>query len=136
MLNILPPFLDSFDSDSLTSSLTSLIDLAEVYPKMFKPYFPTVVQFFIECLKNKNLDNSSRQSSLEFLVTFSEGAPIMCTKDENYAKSVVYECLSFMTEVGVEEGDDLNEWLETDDVYFLYLFYLLLIISLIFQEVK
>ncbi|CCJ30144.1 unnamed protein product, partial [Pneumocystis jirovecii] len=118
MLNILPPFLDSFDSDSLTSSLTSLIDLAEVYPKMFKPYFPTVVQFFIECLKNKNLDNSSRQSSLEFLVTFSEGAPIMCTKDENYAKSVVYECLSFMTEVGVEEGDDLNEWLETDDLDF------------------
>ncbi|KAG5438294.1 hypothetical protein PCANB_002782 [Pneumocystis canis] len=119
MLNILPPFLQSFDSDSLTSALTSLIDLAEVHPKIFKPYFPTVAQFFVECLKNKNLDNASRQSSLEFLVTFSEGAPLMCSKDENYAKSVIYECLSFMTEVGTEEEDELSEWLETDDLDFL-----------------
>ncbi|QSL64408.1 hypothetical protein MERGE_001709 [Pneumocystis wakefieldiae] len=118
MLNVFPPLLQSNDGDSFTSALTSLIELAEIYPKIFKPYFGTVVQFFVESLKNKNLGNSARQSSLEFLVTFSESAPGMCRKDENYPKSVIYECLSFMTEVGMEEGDKLDEWLETDDLDF------------------
>jgi hypothetical protein len=115
ILNILPPIKASQDGDLLTKALVSLIDLAEVAPKMFKPLFNSVVQFSISVIQDKDLGDTPRQNALELMATFADNAPVMCKKDANFTNDMVTQCLSLMTDVGVDD-DDAEEWNESEDV--------------------
>jgi hypothetical protein len=115
ILNILPPIKDSGDAELLTKALISLIDLAEVAPKMFKPLFNSLVQFSISVIQDKELGETARQNALELMATFADNAPQMCKKDPNFTNDMVTQCLSLMTDVGADD-DDAEEWNVSEDL--------------------
>lgn len=114
LMNVLPPFLTKQDAESLTFALNAISELVEAYPKMFRDMFADLVNFCIATIREKQLENSSRQASLEVLVLFAESAPGMCRKDPNYTKDIIMECLSLMTDLG--DTADTSEWLATEDL--------------------
>lgn len=115
ILNILPPIKESQDGELLTKALISLIDLAEVAPKMFRPLFNSLVQFSVSVIQDKELSETPRQNALELMATFADVAPQMCKKDPSYVGDMVTQCLSLMTDVGMDD-DDAEEWNESEDV--------------------
>lgn len=115
ILNVLPPLKDSGDSGLLSNALIALIELAEVAPKMFKPLFNNLVTFSITVIQDKELDDQARQNALELMATFADHAPQMCRKDPTYVSEMVTQCLSLMTDVGLDD-DDAAEWNASEDV--------------------
>lgn len=115
ILNILPPIKEAGDGEVLTKALISLIDLAEVAPKMFKPLFNNLVQFSISVVQDKDLGDTPRQNALELMATFADCSPQMCRKDANFTNDMVTQCLSLMTDVGIDD-DDAEEWNESEDL--------------------
>lgn len=115
VLNILVPIKESQDSDALTKALIALIDLAEIAPKMFKPLFNNLVTFSISVIQDKELTDQARQNALELMATFADYAPAMCRKDPSYTNDMITQCLSLMTDIGVDD-DDASEWNASDDV--------------------
>ncbi|KAF2252589.1 ARM repeat-containing protein [Trematosphaeria pertusa] len=115
ILNILPPIKESGDGDLLTKALISLIDLAEIAPKMFKPLFNSLVQFSVSVIQDKDLGDTPRQNALELMATFADCAPQMCRKDPNFTNDMVTQCLSLMTDVGIDD-DEAKEWNASEDL--------------------
>ena len=115
LLNILPPLKEAGDTDNLTKAIMSLIELAEEAPIMFKPLFHNLVQFSITVIQDKELGDTVRQNALELMGTFADYSPAMCKKDPSYTSDMVTQCLSLMTDVGMDD-DDASEWNTTDDV--------------------
>jgi hypothetical protein len=115
VLNILPPIKEKQESDELTRALISLIDLAEVAPKMFKPLFHNLVAFSISVIQDKELNDQARQNALELMATFADYAPTMVKKDETYTNDMITQCLSLMTDIGIDD-DDAAEWNASDDM--------------------
>jgi len=115
VLNILPPLKESGDSDDLTKALVAMIDLAEAAPKMFRPLFQDLVTFSITVVQDKELDDQTRQNALELMATFADNAPQMCKKNNSYTSEMVTQCLSLMTDVGIDD-DDAAEWNASEDV--------------------
>jgi len=115
VLNILPPIKAEQDSEDLTKGLISLIELAEVAPKMFKPTFRNLVSFSISVIQDKELTDGARQNALELMATFADYAPALCRKDPSYTSDMITQCLSLMTDIGPDD-DDAAEWNASDDV--------------------
>lgn len=115
ILNILPPLKDSDESEELSKAFVSLIELAEIAPKMFKGLFNNLVKFSISVIADKDLSDQVRQNALELMATFADYAPNMCKKDPNYAQEMVTQCLSLMTDVGIDD-EDASEWNASEDV--------------------
>ncbi|KAI9724972.1 MAG: hypothetical protein M1812_000248 [Candelaria pacifica] len=115
ILNILPPIKDLGDSDQLTKALMSLIDLAEVASKMFRPLFHNLVTFSITVIQDKDLGDQARQNALELMATFADHNPQMCRKDPSYTSEMVTQCLSLMTDIGMDD-DDASEWIASKDL--------------------
>lgn len=93
----------------------ALIDLAEVAPTMFKPLFSNLVSFSITVIQDKKLEDQTRQNALELMSTFADNASAMCKKDPQYTSEMVTQCLSLMTDVGVDD-DDAADWNNSDDL--------------------
>lgn len=120
ILNILPPLKESDESDELSRAFVSLIELAELAPKMFKPLFNNLVKFSISVIGDKELSDQVRQNALELMVTFAEYAPNTCKKDPVFAQEMVTQCLSLMTDIGIDD-EDAEEWNASEDVSFIIL---------------
>ncbi|KAL4896488.1 armadillo-type protein [Aspergillus ambiguus] len=115
LLNVLPPLKESSESDELSSAFMALIDLAEISPKMFKGMFNNLVKFSISVIADKDLSDQVRQNALELMATFADYAPNMCRKDPEFAREMVTQCLSLMTDIGVDD-DDAAEWNASEDL--------------------
>ncbi|KAI4142540.1 MAG: hypothetical protein L6R39_004901 [Caloplaca ligustica] len=115
LLNILPPLKEAGDIDGLTKAFVALIELAEEAPIMFKPLFHNLVQFSITVIQDKELGDTVRQNALELMGTFADYSPAMCKKDPSFTSDMVTQCLSLMTDVGIDD-DDASEWNSTDDL--------------------
>lgn len=115
VLNVLPPLKEANDQDNLSKAFVSLIELAEAAPKMFKPLFPNLRQFSVSVIQDKEMDDQIRQNALELMATFAEFAPNMCKKDPSFASDMVTQCLSLMTDIGVDD-DDAAEWNAQEDL--------------------
>ena len=115
ILNILPPLKDSGDAENLTKGLIALIELAEEAPTMFKALFNTLVEFSITVIQDTELSDQVRQNALELMGTFADYSAAMCKKDPTYTKAMVTQCLSLMTDVGMDD-DDATEWNASEDV--------------------
>lgn len=118
VLNILPPIKEKQESDELTRALLSLVDLAEAAPKMFRPLFQNLVAFSVSVIQDKELSDQARQNALELMATFADFAPAMVKKDPTYVNDMITQCLSFMTDIGVDD-DDAVEWSNSEDVSYL-----------------
>lgn len=115
ILNVLPPLKESDDSDELSQAFVALIELAEAAPKMFKQHFNNLVRFSISVIQEKDLGDQCRQNALELMATFADYAPNLCKKDPVYTQEMVTQCLSLMTDIGVDD-DDAAEWNASDDL--------------------
>ena len=115
VLNILPPLKQSSDSEGLSKAFTAMMSLAEIAPKMFKPLFRNLVEFSISVIQDKELTDQARQNSLEVMATFADYAPAMVKKDSSYVNDMITQCLSLMTDIGIDD-DDASEWNASDDV--------------------
>ncbi|KAI4132426.1 MAG: hypothetical protein LQ347_002595 [Umbilicaria vellea] len=115
ILNILPPLKESGDSDSLIKALVALIELAEVAPKMFKQQFHNLVKFSITVIQDKDLGDQARQNALELMATFADYNAAMCRKDIDYTREMVTQCLSLMTDIGMDD-DNADEWNASEDL--------------------
>jgi importin-5 len=115
ILNILPPLRDSGDSEHLQAAFIALTELAEAAPRMFKSLFSNLVKFSIGIIQDKELSDHTRQQALELMGTFADCAPGMCKKDASYTHDMVTQCLSLMTDVGIDD-DDAAEWNSSEDV--------------------
>ena len=115
ILNILPPLKEAGDSDNLTKALLALIELAEIAPTMFKALFHSLVQFSITVIQDKDLGDQARQNALELMATFADYNAAMCKKDASYTSDMVTQCLSLMTDIGIDD-DDAAEWNASEDV--------------------
>jgi len=115
ILSILPPIKEAQDSEQLTKALIALIDLAEVAPKMFRHLFHNLVTFSITVIQDKELSDQARQNALELMATFADYAPQMCRNDASFTTEMVTQCLSLMTDIGMDD-DDAAEWNDSDDV--------------------
>ncbi|KAL2828730.1 armadillo-type protein [Aspergillus cavernicola] len=115
MLNILPPLKESSESEELSSAFLALIELAEICPKMFKGLFNNLVKFSISVVADKELNDQVRQNALELMATFADYAPAACKKDPDFTQEMVTQCLSLMTDIGVDD-DDASEWNASDDL--------------------
>ena len=115
ILNILPPLKESGDSENLTKGLIALIELAEEAPTMFKGLFHNLVQFSIAVIQDADLGDQVRQNALELMGTFADYNAAMCRKDSSYTSDMVTQCLSLMTDVGMDD-DDASEWNASEDV--------------------
>ncbi|KAF2764289.1 ARM repeat-containing protein [Teratosphaeria nubilosa] len=117
ILNTLIPLKEAQDSEQLTKALIAIIELAEVSSKMFKNVFHDLVQLCISMIQDKDLDDSARQNALELMATFADYNPTMCKKDPTYTEQMVTQCLSLMTDVGLDD-DDAEEWNGQEDTDF------------------
>lgn len=115
ILNILPPLKETGDSENLTKGLIALIELAEEAPTMFKSLFHNLVQFSITVIQDTDLGDQVRQNALELMGTFADYNASMCRKDPSYTSDMVTQCLSLMTDVGMDD-DDASEWNASEDV--------------------
>ncbi|KKK14813.1 putative importin beta-3 subunit [Aspergillus rambellii] len=115
LLNILPPLKESSESDELSAAFLALIELAEISPKMFKSLFNNLVKFSISVIADKELSDQVRQNALELMATFADYAPAMCKKDPEFTQEMVTQCLSLMTDIGVDD-EDASEWNASEDL--------------------
>jgi hypothetical protein len=115
ILNVLPPLKSEQQSEDLSRALISLIDLAEIAPKMFKVPFAHLVKFSVTVIADKELSDQARQNALELMATFADYAPQMCRKDESYTSDMVTQCLALMTDIGIDD-DDASEWKVSEDL--------------------
>ncbi|KAL2864635.1 nuclear import receptor PSE1 [Aspergillus lucknowensis] len=115
LLNVLPPLKESSESDELSSAFLALIELAEISPKMFKGLFNNLVKFSVSVVADKELSDQVRQNALELMATFADYAPATCKKDPDFTQEMVTQCLSLMTDIGVDD-DDASEWNASEDL--------------------
>ncbi|PLB36379.1 nuclear import receptor PSE1 [Aspergillus candidus] len=115
LLNVLPPLKEAGESEDLSAAFMSLIELAEISPKMFKTMFNNLVTFSVSVVAEKDLSDQVRQNALELMATFADYAPNMCKKNEKFAQEMVTQCLSLMTDIGIDD-DDASEWNSSEDL--------------------
>lgn len=123
LLNILPPLKEADQSEELSKAFIALIELAEICPKMFRGLFSNLVKFSVSIIGDKELSEQVRQNALELMATFADYAPSMCRKEPTYAQEMVTQCLSLMTDVGLDD-DDASEWGTSEDVSLIIPIYL------------
>ncbi|KAI8924999.1 armadillo-type protein [Entophlyctis helioformis] len=112
MLGTLPPVLADPNMElSATDAIGYLIELAEAFPKLFRPVVPQVVEFMTSVMKNTDMENGVRQTCLELLLTLAEAAPGMMRKHAAFASTVIPIMLEWMS-----EHDEDEEWYQTEDL--------------------
>ena len=82
---------------------------------MFKGLFNSLVKFSISVIQEKDLGDQTRQNALELMATFADYAPAMCKKDPHFTADMVTQCLSLMTDIGIED-DDAADWNAQEDL--------------------
>jgi hypothetical protein len=120
MLNVLPSLLAQENETSLTEAFTSLIELAASLPRLFRPILPQLLAFSLSILTNKQLEEGTRHSCLELLMTLVDEAPAMIRKKTpEFCQNIIPICLEMMSLIedeatwhatdNIEESDDSDE---------------------------
>ncbi|CAJ0932797.1 unnamed protein product, partial [Mesorhabditis belari] len=92
--------------------LQSLCDLVTTVPKTLTPYLNDILVFALTTVKNTELEESYRHTSLEIIASFCEAAPNMIKKRAAQLIPTMLEvCILSMTDL----EDDTEDWLSVDD---------------------
>ena len=110
-LTALHTALEAHAESQVMESLSYLIDLAEYYPKLLRPVMSKLVPYMIQIMTTSELEDGTRHTALELLLTLAESAPAMMRKQELFTKTLIPTLLEWMAEV-----DDDQEWYTTTDV--------------------
>ncbi|KAJ3252863.1 Importin-5 [Boothiomyces macroporosus] len=116
LLNVIPGVMaHGGKEDEAVEGLTDIIELAQLFPKMFKPVLEHTVTYMVSQMKNTDLENGTRQTCLELLLTLCEGAPAQMRKYEPFAHSLIPVILEWMSELEDEPEWYAVETIEDDD---------------------
>jgi hypothetical protein len=66
-------------------------------------------------ISDKDLEDQTRQNALELMATFADCNPTMCKKEPAYIENMVTQCLSLMTDVGLDD-ETAEEWNAQEDL--------------------
>lgn len=114
LMGVLPVILNSgHREDAFSDCLSVLIELAEAYPKLFRSVLEQALPFMMDIMKMNEMDDSARQSCLEFLMTIMEQVPSMMKKHQNFVPTIIPILLQWM-----EDLEDDQSWYTTEDVWF------------------
>jgi hypothetical protein len=115
MVRALQPMLANGDrQDAVLDALSYHIELAEVFPKTYRPILAQLIPFMLEIMNNADaLEKSTRQTALEMLLTLCENAPGMMKKQQGLSQALVPVLLSWMHDE--EDLEDDPEWYTTED---------------------
>ncbi|KAF9939192.1 hypothetical protein BGZ65_011271 [Modicella reniformis] len=112
MLDTLSALLTAQEEPGLVEGLTVMIELAEHSPRLFRQVLIILLPFLLGIVKNaKELEDRTRQSALEMLLTLAECAPNSIRKLPDFAANLVPVTLEMMTEI-----EDDEEWYNADDL--------------------
>ncbi|KAJ1912131.1 importin subunit beta-3 [Mycoemilia scoparia] len=118
MLTVLKLLLQEKNETGLIDAISSLTELAEDYPKYFRGVLPALVEFCTLVAKSRNeLEDSTRQASLELLVTLAEVAPGMVRKYPEFCESTIPVALQMLSEIGDDDDEEEDQdWYNTDSL--------------------
>ncbi|ORZ41524.1 armadillo-type protein [Catenaria anguillulae PL171] len=112
MLNVLPALLANQAEQELQKALTSLVELATSFPKLFRPILAQLVEFALTLATHPSLEEATRHMSLELLLTLADEAPSMVRKvAPTFAQRVIPVCLEMMATI-----EDDQDWHTTDNI--------------------
>ncbi|KAK9729082.1 importin subunit beta-3 [Basidiobolus ranarum] len=111
MLSVLEPLYTQKDETNLTDAISVLIELGESLTKPFRPVMPQLLNFMVQIMKDSTLEDSTRQTALELLLTLAETAPGMVRKTPNFCNMIIPVALEMMTDL-----EDDQDWYNTDDL--------------------
>lgn len=134
MQNLLPAILDTLaaclnaqDEENAGKTLENLINLTgmkqvvflftflEQDPGFFKPAIEVVTSAMINVCSAEQLEDSTRQLALEFLISIIENKPNMCVGVDGFVKKLVYILLQWMLEMPDTPLSEWNTHAENDD---------------------
>lgn len=135
MQNLLPAILETLaaclnasDEESAAKSLENLINLtgtissaffsqiaSEQDPGFFKPAIEVVTGAMINICSAAQLEDSTRQLALEFLISIAENKPNMCVAVDGFVKKIIYILLQWMLEMPETTLEEWNTHAENED---------------------
>ncbi|KAJ1980936.1 importin subunit beta-3 [Dimargaris xerosporica] len=114
MLSTMEPLLASGEESQLVDTFSSLVELAESFPKPFRPVMNDILTFCMQVSSNTQLEDSTRQSALELPLTLAEASPVMARKTPDFAPRFAPVALTMMAELDMDESD--KSWYTTENL--------------------
>ncbi|KAJ1658463.1 importin subunit beta-3 [Dispira simplex] len=105
MLSTLEPLVHSQDETQLVEAFSSLTELAEQYPKPFRPVMANLLTFCVQISGNTDLEDSTRQGALEMLLTLAESSASAVRKTPSFCETVVPTAMAMLAEMDEDEDD-------------------------------
>ncbi|KAK3832761.1 MAG: importin subunit beta-3 [Linnemannia gamsii] len=109
MMESLAAFRKAKYEVALVEAVSSLIELAERAPRLFR-HIVTTIPILIEMAEEKTLEDQTRQVMLELMVTLAECSPSWFKRVPDFVTRLVPVSLEMMTEL-----EDEAEWYMADD---------------------
>ncbi|KAJ3394051.1 Importin-5 [Lobulomyces angularis] len=101
----------NMQEQTVTEGLTCMIELAEVYPKIFRHVFIPMTSLMSEIMSNETLEAATKHSALELLLTIIELAPSSVEKYPTLYQTLIPIVLQWIANV-----EDNPEWYTTNDL--------------------
>ena len=107
MFNALHAAYTTLDDGVLTSATTVLSSLIKAHPSLVRPHLSAVTQLMVAIVRDERLDEESRRSAMEFLITLAEAGKGMIRKQGEFGRLVIPLSFTLLCG-GVDEND--REW--------------------------
>jgi hypothetical protein len=99
----------------LQSAFSYLTELAEVFPKLFKPTLSPLIDLIVQIISDLEYESSTQQAGLELLLTIMEAAPSLMKKQSSFVSSIVPLMIQWMSDLEDEEDWYTTLNVEEDD---------------------
>ncbi|TPX44882.1 hypothetical protein SeLEV6574_g04238 [Synchytrium endobioticum] len=103
--------LEAHAESPVMEALSFFIELAEYHPKMLRPIMSKLIPYMIQIMSSDELEDGTRHTALELLLTLAEFAPAMMRKQDSFVKTLVPTLLEWMADVEDDPG-----WYTTTDL--------------------
>ena len=107
MFNALHAAYTTLDDSVLTSATSVMCSLIKAHPSLVRPHLSAVTQLMVAIVKDERLDEESRRSAMEFLITLAEAGKGMIRKQAEFGRLVIPLSFTLLCD-GVDEDD--REW--------------------------
>lgn len=107
MLQVIAKMLNAEDEDCALKAIKFFISVAETDPGFFKPIANHVVDAMFKITTVAELEDSTRQIAMEFLITLAENKTNMCLRLEGFVQNIINILLQWMLDL---PDTPLHEW--------------------------
>ena len=107
MFNALHAAYTTLDDGVLTSATSVMSSLVKAHPSLVRPHLSAVTQLMVAIVKDERLDEESRRSAMEFLITLAEAGKGMIRKQGEFGRLVIPLSFTLLCD-GVDQDD--REW--------------------------